>query len=63
MKKLSYSLAALLTVALMTVPAHADIVDGPVYQPDSTVPVLVVAVVILAAVVLVWAVLRKRRKK
>lgn len=63
MKKLRYSLAALMMLAAMTVPAYADIV-GPLHPVrGSSVSVLVIAVIIIAAAVLVWAVLRKRKNK
>ncbi len=60
------SIWALLTAALLTVPAFADIIDvpRPAPEPEPTVlPVLAIAAAAIAAAVLVWTIIRRRRSK
>jgi len=62
MKKLFRSLLVLLTAAALCVPALADVIDEPMPEPDSILPVLAIAVVLIAAVLLVVTIRRRKRK-
>ena len=74
MKKLISTIAAALTVTLLTVPALADIIWEPRPTPptedavssaaesgSALVPVLAIAVVVIAAAVLARAIIKRRR--
>ncbi|MBE6909957.1 MAG: hypothetical protein E7474_10380 [Ruminococcaceae bacterium] len=62
MKKLFRSALVLLTAAVLSVPAFADVIDEPRPEPGSFLPVLAIAVVLIAAVLLVVTIRRRKRK-